>query len=292
MNNTSMTAMMSLFARAHHQSYAHQIIKDEIAKKLLTDTEYESISKNLNDGAGFFLPDGIADLDLIMNQIISPTVLGRSKFAEKSLKLAVKLGAKQYAVLASGYDTSAYRIDLNGIKAFEIDKEEMIDDKISRLEKAEINHSGVTFISADLTDRNLTSIITANGFNKNKISFISALGIIYYLNKADLKSLLLCLADITPKGSTLVFDYPNEKYHGKIQALAKGAGEEMQSKYSYREIERLLSDCGFAIYEHLSETEINQQLFLPFNTIYKTNPIKAQEGVNFCLCVRKNHTFL
>lgn len=127
----------------------------------------------------------------------------------------------------------------------------------------------------------------SNGFDKDIISFISALGIVYYLNKSDLRTLLLSLRDITPKGSTLVFDYPTEKYHGKIQALAKGAGEEMQAKYSYRDIERLLGDCGFAIYEHLEEKEINEQLFLPFNTIYKTNHIKAQEGVNYCLCVRK-----
>ena len=287
MNTLSQTALMSLYVKVHHQKFKYKILKDEIAKKLLTDGEYNSISKSIIDGADFFFPDGNADLDLIMNKVISPTVIGRSKFAKKSLKLALKLGAKQYIVLASGYDTSPYRINADGVKAFEIDRAEMISDKINRLKNAEIDCSNVTFISADLTDGNLQNIIISNGFDKDKITFISALGILYYLNKSDLRTLLLSLAEITPKGSTLVFDYPSEKYHGKIQALAKGAGEEMQAKYPYREIERLLGDCGFAIYEHLEEREINEQLFLPYNTIYKTNQILAQNGVSYCLCVRK-----
>ncbi|MGN1329386.1 MAG: class I SAM-dependent methyltransferase [Eubacterium sp.] len=287
MNNTSMTALMSLFARAHHQKYVYKILKDEIAERLITDAEYKTVSKSLIDGASFFSHNDMADLDTIMNSIISPTVIGRSKFAEKSLQLAVKLGTKQYMVLASGYDTSAYSINLDGVKAFEIDKEEMISDKISRLKNAEIDYSNVTFISADLTDGNLSNIMISNGFDKDKISFISALGIVYYLSKEDLQDLLLSIAKITQNGSTLVFDYPTEEYHSKIQALAKGAGEEMQSKYTYKELEGLLSDCGFAIYEHMSQQDINEQIFLPFNTVYKSNPIKAQPGVNYCLCVRK-----
>lgn len=287
MNTTSMTALMSLYAKAHHQKFKYKISKDEIAEKLLTDTEYNSISKSITDGAEFFFPNGKADLDLIMNKVISPTVIGRSKFAENSLKLALKLGVKQYAVLASGYDTSPYRINIGNVKVFEIDRAEMISDKIFRLKKAGIDCSGTTFIPTDLTVNNLKSIIISNGFDKDKISFISALGIVYYLNKSDLQALLLSLAEITPMGSTLVFDYPTEKYNGKNQVLANGAGEEMQAKYPYREIERLLGDCGFAIYEHLEEKEINEQFFLPYNTIYKTNQILAQEGVNYCLSVRK-----
>lgn len=289
MIETSMTAMMSLFAKAHHQRYKYKILTDDIAQRLLTEAEYNSISKSISQGAGFFSPDGKCDLDLIMNRFISPTVIGRSRFAEKSLMLALKLGTKQYVILASGYDTSPYRINNGSVDIFEIDREEMISDKIRRLEKAEIDCSNISFISADLTQESLQDTLISNGFEADKISFISALGIIYYLNKADFKSLLQKLASLTSQGSTLIFDYPNESYGGKIQALAKGAGEEMQAKYSYREIEELLGDCGFAIYEHLSESEISEQLFRPFNTVYKAVPLQAQQGVSFCLCVKKPH---
>ena len=48
----------------------------------------------------------------------------------------------------------------------------------------------------------------------------------------------------------------------KQAMLAGGAGEAMLASYSYFDIESLLSDCGFLIYEHLNPKEITEQYIL------------------------------
>ena len=95
-------------------------------------------------------------LKQIVNNQLSPSVLGRSAFYERFLKNVYKLGCKQYLIFASGYDTFGYRNNLNDLKVFEIDRETMINDKISRLDLDNVSHDLV----CDFTDKNWLSEIS------------------------------------------------------------------------------------------------------------------------------------
>lgn len=293
MENKNMTALVSCFVRAYHyKNNKYKVFSDSYAMKLLTEKEYNSISSNMVEGISFFNPGfkGTSEeaLRWIVDNQLSPSVLARSAFTAKKLDNAKMLGCKQCLIYASGYDTSAYK--QNSLMSFyEIDKEEMINDKIVRLKRGKIDFSKVNYIACDFTNKDWYKNILNSSYNKDKISFSSLLGISYYLSKNDFKNMINQISKIVCEGSSLVFDYPSydEGIESKKNSqLAKGANEEMKSKYSYQDIENILSENGFLIYEHLNYQEMTDDFFNIYNTFNPNNKIKAPKGINYCLAVK------
>lgn len=303
MKENSMTALISAFARAYHsQTKAVKIFDDKIARLLFTDDEYRQISKSMTDGIGFFNPNfSGSDKEALMwiadNQLC-PTVLSRSAFAESSLKTAVLIGARQYLILGAGYDTFAYRQPEWGklLQIFELDRSATINDKQKRLCCAEIETpDNVHYIAADLAKDSLSYALEQNkGFEKSRLSFCSMLGLTYYLSENDFSHLLAQLSSVLSGGSSLVFDYPTvgkaetaAERTKKQEQLAKGANEEMLACYTYGEIESILSEHGFLIYEHITPQEIEEQYFMKYNISNRRHRMHAFENVSFCLAVKK-----
>lgn len=304
MEKKSMTALISAFSRAYHsENNKTKIFNDSIARLLLSDEEYIQISKNMTDGISFFNPDfkesSEASLRWIVDNYLSPPQLARSAFAEKPLKTAVSIGITQYLILGSGYDTFAYRQPdwANKINIFEIDHPLTANDKKIRLAKANIEIKNNThFISNDFNKDSLNiALIQNNIFAKNKLTFCSILGVLYYLSKETFENLLFELSLILPDGSSIVFDYPDENSYtekagerAKKQALlANAAGEKMLASYSYEELELMLSKHGFLIYEHLTPHEMTHQYFNSYNISNPDYNISAFDNVNYCLAVKK-----
>lgn len=114
MENKSITALVCTFARAYHaQNYIVKVFDDTAARDLFYHEEYEEIASNLIKSIGFFNPGfkGVGEeaLRYMVNSYLSPNPVGRSAFTEEMLKEAVQKGAEQYLMIASGYDTFAYR---------------------------------------------------------------------------------------------------------------------------------------------------------------------------------------
>ena len=61
----------------------------------------------------------------------------------------------------------------------------------------------------------------------------------------------------------------------------------MKAKYSCAEIEELLSDAGFRIYEHMDAVKATEAFFAEYNLVHKENIMTAPEGVGYCLAVKK-----
>ena len=78
------------------------------------------------------------------------------------------------------------------------------------------------------------------------------------------------------------FFEPEKRVQSTIM-MAKAGGEQMQSAFSYPELEKLLEKHGFLIYELLTPDDIQRDI------IDKAGAdMKAFEHVNYCLAVRKN----
>lgn len=302
MEKKSMTALISAFARAYHsENNKTKIFDDRIARLLISNEEYFQISKNMADGISFFNPDfkGNSETALrwIIDNYLSPTQLARSAFAEKSLKVAVSIGTTQYLILGAGYDTFAYRQHDCTIQIFEIDHHLTSNDKKIRLENANIEiQNNVHFISNNFTKDSLNlALIQNNIFDKNKLTFCSILGVLYYLSKETFENLIFELSLVIPNGSSIVFDYPDEYSYtekagerAKKQALlANAAGEKMLASYSYEELELMLSKHGFLIYEHLTPPEMTHQYFNSYNTSNPHYNMSAFDNINYCLAVKK-----
>ncbi len=103
------------------------------------------------------------------------------------------------------------------------------------------------------------------------------------------------ISKISPKGSTIIFDYPDENsYTDKAGELAKkqsmlagAANEKMLASYSCLDMEQLLSAHDFLIYEHLTPQEMTGQYFENYNKANPWNRMAASDNVNYCLAVRK-----
>jgi methyltransferase (TIGR00027 family) len=289
--NKNMTALMSCFVRYYHTKNSNiTIYSDKDAKKILTEKEIEDISSNLANGISYFNPNykGNNPLEWIVNNNLAPSVLARSIFNEKHLINEIKLGLKQYVILASGYDTSAFKYN-KILKVFELDKKEMIEDKLNRINNTNLDKSNITYIKTDFNKEWINSLLD-NKFDTDKKSFCSMLGISYYLDKEIFKNTIKVLSDNISKGSVILFDYPNnfETKKEKInQELAKALDEEMKSTYSYKEIEDIASKSNMLIYEHLNNNDIDNNYFYNYNTLNPNNRIIAPKGVSYVMLVKE-----
>lgn len=281
MNN--MTALVSCFVRAYHTENSNiKVYNDAFASKILTKEEYFNIASNMTSGIKFFNPnyEGDEPLKWIVNNNIGPSVLARAAFNEKHLFNDIKLGLEQYVIIASGYDTIGYKVNKK-IKVFELDKKEIIEDKIKRTKN--FDNENISYISCDFNENWILDLLNL-GYDKNKKTFCSLLGISYYLLKSTFSKTIKLLSDNMPKGSSIIFDYPNEYKETKTEELAKLANEEMKSNYSYDEILKIAELSNMQIYEHLESVQIDNTYFYDYNTL-NTIKLKATKGVSYCLLV-------
>lgn len=289
---TSMTALISLFSRAYHSKRSVcPVYDDPNSEKLLTTEEYETAAFSMKNGRSFFLPDFDGDdnaaLDKIVNTFLAPPVVARSAFCLDALLCAAKRGVKQLVLFGAGYDSLPYRDDFDkSIRVFELDRKEMIEDKLLRLERAGLDHSHVSFVPCDLA-ADFEAPLTEAGFNKNKSSFAALLGLCHYLSRDEFSALLGKANHLFPEGSDLVFDFPLKTAAaepGKTERLASGAGEKMKVRYDCRELEKLLSQNGFRIYEYLEAEDIERRFFDRHNLFTSGTGILSASG-DFALCL-------
>lgn len=290
----NLTTLVSTFVRAYHQNDNNlKVYKDEYANLIITSNEYNQIENELVKGINFFNPNfhGTKEESLkwIINNILGPSVIGRQAFLIDSLKKSIELGCKEYLSFASGYDTSTYADYLKTIKVFEIDKPTIIDDKIKRVERSKINNNHITYLKCDFSTNNYLDTIINSTYNSNSISFSSLMGISYYLTKEEFTNLIKNISSITCGGSSIMFDYPTIKSSNNFQEqLASSANEEMKSKYTYQEIEKILEDNNFLVYEHLDYTKMNNNYYYNYNTLNPDNLLLAKDDVEYILAVKKH----
>ncbi|MFJ8524064.1 class I SAM-dependent methyltransferase [Bacillus cereus] len=299
---SSVTSLVSAFSRAYHSEFdCPKIFDDYVAKDFIPQKERNDIETNMVQGIQFFNTD-IAQqfqdnpqeiLKWITQVQLAPTPLARAAYCERVLLHEITLGAKQYVILGAGLDTFSFRHrELeNKVEIFEVDHPSTQAFKIQRVKEAEYEvPSNLHFVSMDFTKDFSKQKLVNEGF-ENKKTFFSLLGVSYYLAKEELASLIECLFEMVPEGSSIVFDYPDENLFtekglsNRVENMVKMAavgGEPMKSCYSYREMEALLEKSGLLIYEHLSPKDINTLYFEGRNDY-----LKAFETVQYMHAVKK-----
>jgi methyltransferase (TIGR00027 family) len=294
-NQNSMTALVSAFGRAYHNENDSPIIfRDDLARRLMTDDEYEQISGYMAGGLTFFAPEKAEELKdptkalrYVVQTQIAPTPLARARYCKDMLENAVRLGAEQYVILGAGMDTYAYRAD-SGVRVFEVDRPGTQDFKRQKIAGAGIAvPDNLRYVPADFTKDDLAAALTSAGFDTKARSFFSLLGVSYYLTKEYLRTLLTTIAALVPQGSSVVFDYADENLFAsevkRVQnmvAMAEASGEPMKSCFSYTELEKLLEESGWLIYEHLSPDEIETRCFAS-----RKDYLHAFEHINYVLAM-------
>lgn len=291
-----MTAKVSCFARAYHyKNKENWIFKDELAAEILGEKEYRMIAEHMTQGIQFFKPDfkGTKEeaLKVIADQQLSPSVLARSAFCERHLENEIKLGCRQYLILAAGYDTYALREKQSELTVYQVDLEEMIADRKQRMEINKLKYQTQAHdIACDLSKEQLKDKLRSCGYKQDQKTYVSLLGISYYLTKEEFSSLLEQLTSIMPEGSAICMDYPQSEdgeESRKNRELAKAAKEGMKARYGKQEIEEILNKHDFLVYEHLDDQEMTKQYFAQYNKKNINCEMEAPKGVGYLLAVKR-----
>lgn len=283
----NMTALVSLFARAYHQKEKEvKIFEDELSMYLLSDQEYEMIGLNMSQGIQFFNPRFKGNqqeaLEWIVDHQLSPSVLIRSALCKEVIDKMLEKGCKQYLDFASGYDSFTYMFQ-HKMKVFEIDKQEVINDKKQRCKNVDIKN--IQFLSIDLGKDNWVNRLLESSYQENQLSVCSLLGLSYYLTHNQFEKMLKEISKHMIKGSRLVFDYPSIQEGletQKNEALAKEAKETMKAKYSFEQLKEILDLYSFKVIRH-DDYRITLDSLVQYNEYYKNNPISAPKGVCYCV---------
>ena len=292
MKNT--TATISCFARAYHRLVnAHPVFDDTAARALLGE-QFDAIAQNISAGVRYFLPDFTgtpeAGLRLVVDEQLAPSVLARSAFCEQKLAAS---DCGQYVIFASGYDTFAIRNADAPLPVFELDLPKLLSDKQRRIDRAGLKTCAV-YIPCDLSGDEWEEKLLTGGFRPKAKSFGSLLGISYYLKESELAALLCSVAKLMLPGSLLCMDYPSAEESRSAtvnRELAFEAGEPMQASYRPERMQKLLSDCGFAVLEHLSPEQMTRQFFAEHNSAAPELPMRAPDGVRYILAEKsERHT--
>jgi methyltransferase (TIGR00027 family) len=139
----------------------------------------------------------------------------RSRFAEDSLDMAVARGVRQVVILGAGLDTFALRNPhaALGLRVFEVDHPATQAWKRDRLGRANLAiPATLTFTPVDFTRQDLAKELTGAGFDAGQPAFFIWLGVVVYLKREAISSILQFIAGL-PRAE-VVFDYsePLENY--------------------------------------------------------------------------------
>ncbi|WP_407407788.1 class I SAM-dependent methyltransferase [Peribacillus sp.] len=302
-NESSMTSLISAFGRAYHSQYdTPKIFDDFIVKDLISQKEFTDIQENMIKGIPFF-NDSIAkkfrdDPDEILKWItqvqLSPTPLARAAYCENVVLHEIVLGVQQYVILGAGLDTFCFRHpELNeSIDIFEVDYPATQDFKKIRLANANYPiPDTLHFVPMDFTRPFAIQDLIGKGFMPNKKTFLSLLGVSYYLTKEEHANLINEWFAKLPSGSSIVFDYADDNLFeekglsNRVQnmvQMASASGEPMKSCFTYEEMEKMLENSGLLIYEHLSPVAIQNKFFGG-----RTDYLSAFETIHYIHAVKK-----
>jgi methyltransferase (TIGR00027 family) len=199
-------------------------------------------------------------------------VAARSQYAEDELSLGVRRGVRQFVILGAGLDTFAYRNPYpeSVLHVFEVDHPTTQTWKRARLEEVGITLPGnLTFAPVDFETQTLEEGLRSAGYNLDKGTFFSWLGVTEYLTTEAVMVALRFIAS-AKVGSGVVFDYMispsllTSARRSRLDALSRrvaSAGEPWQAFFDPEVLTKDLRAMGFGYVEDRGPEEINARYF-------------------------------
>jgi len=170
-------------------------------------------------------------------------------------------GITQFVILGAGFDTRAFRLPRGSpVRSFEVDTPQTQAVKRQMLEKAGIDSSGITFVTADFEKEDWLAQLVEAGFDPGKPALFLWEGVIIYLDRQSVEATLRKIAS-TAKGSLLAFDYFTTEtlesqalYWRYARAATKAAGEPLTFGFdstppSRQRLAEFLESCGLTLGE-------------------------------------------
>lgn len=284
MNNSqvSLTALISAVFRAYHATHdAPKLFDDSLAAQLFAPEELAYFERNLIEALAFFDSEAAAThldprtaLARVMRAQSTPSVvLSRASYAESLLEVELQRGPLQYVILGAGLDTFAFRRPelLRTLHVYELDHPATQADKLRRISRAGWSTpERLHFIPVELGRETLASALRNSPFDPSVPTFVSWLGVSYYLPRDTVFDTLRSIASLACPRSTVVFDFVDTETFDpqraspriqRVQTVLRRVGEPMQTGLDPSTLDSELRAVGFALREHLSPSQIQARLF-------------------------------
>jgi len=199
--------------------------------------------------------------------------LVRHRFAEDELARFAASGTEQFLLLGAGMDTFFLRCpdSLRHLKIFELDHPATQNWKQNRLAELGVKiPDNTTFVPVNFERQTIREALADTGFNFEKKTFISWLGVIYYLTEETIQNTLSEISRIFPEGSAISFDFClkedllNEQGKAELQFTKKFAaewGEPFLSLFNPEELVEKLKGWGFSQPELVDGEELRSRYF-------------------------------
>ena len=267
-NNVSRTAEIVAAMRAKHTLYDEPVVFEDPYAIDFCNKQWQGMLRAGN------LPWKVMDKVARGMQPIALEVIGRARYTEDLLDLAIANGVTQYVILGAGFDSFCLRRpDLaNSLSVFEVDFPATQTAKRQQMLK---NYgslpSNLHFVDVDFEQETLADGLARSDFDPSKRTFFSWLGTTMYLSHAAVIATLRSLVSCTATNSELVFDYYTApKLMAAVLALPRAQrfvtriarqGEPFIGFYQPEAISELLCSNGLSLLENFSPKQQNQRYF-------------------------------
>ena len=265
----SITAKICAFARAWHSTYSRDRIYDDyLAFDFMGKEEYENIYDMISEGLVGSERLEKEEAEKAIVKYFAPIPLSRLHFNEnKLIDFAAENGKIQYVICGAGEDTFAFRNDNEDIEIFEVDHPDTQRFKLDRIKDLEwIFRSNVHYVSVDFEKESMAEKLLEAGFDPNKKTFFSILGVSYYLTLDVFAETLRQMAELTRSESEVVFDYPIKtgdfpKRVDRLEEITRSLGEVMCGGFDHNEIKCVLCSLGYNIDTYMTPKQIQEEYF-------------------------------
>ncbi len=213
------------------------------------------------------------DMDLQRTSGFRASIVSRARFVEDLVLEQIPLGLQQYAILGAGLDTFVQRQPdiASKLTVFEIDQPNHQLWKQKRLKELGFGlPENLRFVPVNFETDSWWKRLLESGFDINKKSLISSLGVSMYISKEATLETLKSVAGLKD-GSQLVMTYmlPIEMIEQEDQQAmefslkgAASSGTPFISFYTPDEIKDLALKAGFNKVTTVSTIDLRKRYFL------------------------------
>ena len=228
-----------------------------------------------------FRPLGWLLVKVVLRRLmpVGMCVLMRARYAEQALEAALAEGVSQYVIIGAGMDSFVFRRRdlLERVDVFEIDHPTTQKKKLERIRRAGLHvPEQCRFVAADLSKVAVVDALAGSGFDCSKPTFLSLLGVVYYLTPDSLAALVRSIAGSLAPGTRLVIDYMLDKEssnpaHLRIRermlAFVRSRGEPMRSEYALDAVSGLFAANGFRVLENFAIQDMEASYIETFGAL-------------------------
>ncbi len=296
----SKMALGTAYLRGYHAVHDNPRIFDDVpAYQFFTEEERVSLDQQLltalqimDPARAASFPDQAAALAWIMQSLTGlSNSVSRARYTEDKLEEAVRHGVKQYVILGAGIDTFVFRRPeiVKQLQVFEVDHPSMLKFKRSRLiELGWELPPQLHFVSVDFTQKNLAEALRRSLYDPQALTFFW-LSVTYYLTRDEVFAILRTIADVSPTGSMVIFDYLDTdafvlaKAAPRVLGIIAGAeqiDEPMKEGFDPSALATELDGLGLRLQENLSPSNIEERYFRG-----RTDNYHALEHVHYAYAV-------